>query len=143
MSIFHYRIIVLDPENQIVNLDGQGVKCSYAINNCWMSISLSNSEINAVYHNMNNSSVLFESRCVLPDDWKEVDTKILRRCLRMLTPLSVFSDWTLLKDKVFLIIRNPMIKAVFEELLKNDKFKCKYIRIPDMIAPGFVAVSQE
>ncbi len=144
MSIFHYRIIVLDPENQIVNLDGQGVKYSYVINNCWMSISLSNSEINAVYYNVNNSSVLFESRCVLPDDWKEVDTKILRRCFRMLTNLSVFFHRPLFrKDKVFLIIRNPMIKAVFEELLKNDKFKCKYIQIPDMIAPGFVAVTQE
>ena len=145
MSLFHYRVIVLDPENQIVNLNGQVVKrYSYVLDHSVFAISLSNNEIIASLVCTDDSSVFFESRCVRPDDWREVDTRILRRCFRMLTHLGVIRCRPLFsKHKIFLIIRNPMIKAVFEKLLENDKFKCKYIRTPDMIAPGYVAVSQE
>lgn len=145
MSLFHYRVIVIDPENQIVNLNGQDVKkYCYVLDHNVLAISLTDNEIIASLSSADDSSVFFESRCVRPDDWREVDTRILRRCFRMLTHLDVIYVSPLFsKNKIFLIIRNPMIKAVFEQLLENDKFKCKHLRIPDMIAPGYVAVSQE
>ena len=144
MSLFHYRVIVIDPENQIVNLNGQDVKRYHYIIGHDVGISLTNNKIIASISG--DSSPYFESSCVRPDDWREVDTRILRRCFRMLThlhPDTIYERSLFSKKKIFLIIRNPMIKAVFEKLLENDKFKCRHIWTPDMIAPGYVAVSQE
>lgn len=142
MSIFRYNVFILDPENHLINHNGQisyrdGSICDHTV----IGISLTNDEIIARYLNADTGRPYFESRCARPDDWREVDSRVLWRCFNMLKYASHFY-YTFKKNKIFLIIRNPKFKAVFEKLLENDKFKCRHIWIPDMIVPGYVAVTQ-
>lgn len=143
MSIFRYNAFILDPENRLFNQNGQiqiwyvGCVCD----NLSIDIQLANSEIITYISNADTSRRYFESRCTRPDDWREADHRLLVRCFIMIKDVghrcSMFR-----KNKIFLIIRNQKVKAVFEQLLKNDKFKCRHILVPDMIAPGYVAITQ-
>lgn len=141
MSIFRYNVFILDPENRLIDHNGEVVHSDGFIYDVTLvSISLTNGEI-LTYLSNYRSIRYFESRCASPDDWREGDNRILIRCFTMLIYANCFCS-TFRKNKIFLIIRNQKIKAVFELLLKNDKFKCRHIRVPDMIAPGYVAVTQ-
>lgn len=141
MSIFRYNVFVLDPENRLFNQNGQILYGEGVCDHLAIDIQLSNSEIITYISNADTSRRYFESRCARPDDWKEANHRLLVRCFIMLKDVghncSMFR-----KNKIFLIIRNQKVKAVFEQLLKNDKFKCRHICVPDMIAPGYVAVTQ-
>lgn len=142
MSIFRYNVFILDPENHLINHNGQiwygdGSICDHSA----IGISLTNDEIVADYLNVDTLRRYFESRCARPDDWREADNRVLWRCFNMLKYVGLICS-RFSKIKIFLIIRNQKVKAVFEQLLKNDKFKCRHILVPDMIAPGYVAVTQ-
>ena len=141
MSIFRYNVFVLDPENSLFNQNGQIWYGGRIYDHLSIYIQLTNSEIITDISNADTSRRYFESRCTRPDDWREADHRLLVRCFIMLKDVghncSMFR-----KNKIFLIIRNQKVKAVFEQLLKNDNFKCRHIGVPDMIAPGYVAVTQ-
>ena len=141
MSIFRYNVFILDPENRLFNQNGQIWYGGCVYDNLSIDIQLANSEIITYISNADTSRQYFESRCARPDDWREADHRLLVRCFIMIKDVghncSMFR-----KNKIFLIIRNQKVKAVFEQLLKNDKFKCRHICVPDMIAPGYVAVTQ-
>lgn len=141
MSIFRYNVFILDPENRLFNQNGQIWYGGRIYDHLAIDIQLSNSEIITYFSNADTSRRYFESRCARPDDWREADHRLLVRCFIMIKDVGHYSSM-FRKNKIFLIIRNQKVKAVFEQLLKNDKFKCRHICVPDMIAPGYVAVTQ-
>ena len=141
MSIFRYNVFILDPENRLFNQYGQIWYGGRIYDHLAIDIQLSNSEIITYFSNADTSRRYFESRCARPDDWREADHRLLVRCFIMIKDVGHYSSM-FRKNKIFLIIRNQKVKAVFEQLLKNDKFKCRHICVPDMIAPGYVAVTQ-
>lgn len=141
MSIFRYNVFILDPENRLFNQNGQILYWRGVCDHLPIDIQLSNSEIITYISNADTSRRYFESRCTRPDDWREADHRLLVRCFIMIKDVGHYSSM-FRKNKIFLIIRNQKVKAVFEQLLKNDKFKCRHICVPDMIAPGYVAVTQ-
>lgn len=143
MSIFRHNVFILDPENRLINHNGQVGYGDYVIyNDFWIAISLTDSEIIIYADDAYRHKRFFLSRCARPDDWREVDHRLLDRCFTMLKYANYYRS-TFRKNKTFLIIRNQRVKAIFELLSKNAKSRYKHSWFPDMIAPGYVAVSQE
>ena len=143
MSIFRYNVFILDPENHIINHNGEVWYGDGILHNSLcIDILLANSEIIIYFANADTGRRFFVSRCVRPDDWREADHRLLYRCFTMLKYANCYRS-TFRKNKTFLIIRNQRVKAIFELLSKNAKSWYKHSWFPDMIAPGYVAVSQE
>ncbi len=139
MSIFRYNVFILDPENRLIDHNGE-VEYVQDVhyNDFGIVISLTDNEI--IIHIYRKGRQFFLSKCARPDDWRKVDNSLLYRCFTMLKYALLFRS-TFRKNKTFLIIRNQRVKSVFEQLSKNAKYKYKYIW-PNMIAPGYVAVTQ-
>ena len=141
MSIFRYNVFILDPENRLIDHNGEVGYGDFVIwNDSWIVISLTDSEIIIHLDNANTHRRYFLTKCVRPDDWREVDNRILSRCFTMLKYACCHRS-TFRKNKTFLIIRNQRVRSVFEQLSKNARSRYRHIWFPDMIAPGYVAVT--
>lgn len=141
MSIFRYNVFILDPENRLIDHNGEVRYGVILHNNCGIGISLTDSEVIIHLANANTGRRFFISKCARPDDWREVDCSLLYRCFIMLE-YALFYRSTFRKNKTFLIIRNQRVRSVFEQLSKNAKSRYKHTWFPDMITPGYVAVTQ-
>lgn len=141
MSIFRYNVFILDPENRLIDHNGE-VRYGEGViyNDCCIDISLIDSEIIIHLVNANTHRRFFLSKCARPDDWREVDDRLLYRCCIMLKYAFCYRC-TFRKNKTFLIIRNQRVRSVFEQLSKNAKSRYKHTWFPDMITPGYVAVT--
>ena len=81
MSIFRYNVFILDPENRLIDHNGE-VRYGEGViyNDCCIDISLIDSEIIIHLVNANTHRRFFLSKCARPDDWREVDDRLLYRC---------------------------------------------------------------